>query len=146
MTRESALPIDGNTTITGTDHVRILTDPGGLPESSRVSLDDLALFLQLLSSPATEVTVNYYEVLPTDTILHVTHNSIEPVTIELKTAQCATTTTRHLLIKDTGNASTNNITITTEGVEKIDGDDTKVITVGYSAMSIYCKDLNWWIK
>lgn len=147
-TRERDLPIVDSTTIVGTDYVRMLIDPGGLPQSSNISADELSLFYQLLSSPATEVTVASYEVLPTDTILHVTRNSVEPVTIELKTAQCtgSPTRTRLITVNDTGNASTNNITLTTEGVEKINGDDTKVLTVNYSSMSIYCKSSNWWIK
>jgi LEA14-like dessication related protein len=52
-----------------------------------------------------------------------------------------------LTIKDiSGNATTNNITISTEGSEKIDGQDTAIINGNYDSITIYNDGSNWFIK
>ena len=52
----------------------------------------------------------------------------------------------HLIIKDeSGGAGTNNITIDTEGTEKIDGQDTAVIGSNYDSISLYSDGSNWFI-
>lgn len=85
-----------------------------------------------------------YDLLITDDILHVTYTATGGVAIDLKTAQV--TAGRCLVIKDAGgNAAANNITVTTEGGEKIDGADTAVINSNYSSINLYCDGTNWFI-
>lgn len=90
-----------------------------------------------------------YDVLITDHIIHVTYTATGAVTsLTLPTAQCngSEDDGRVLVIKDAGgNASTNSITIDTEGGETIDGAATEVIGTDYASRSIYCENSNWFI-
>ena len=93
----------------------------------------------------TTVNAATYDLLVTDYILHVTYTATGAVTsLTLLTAQCVEG--RVLTIKDAGGlAGTNNITIDTEGAEKIDGSDTAVIAANYNAINLYCDGTNWFI-
>jgi len=95
--------------------------------------------------PFTTVNASTYDVLATDLILHVTYTATGAVTsLTLPTAQVVQG--RVLCIKDAGGlASTNNITIDTEGSETIDGDATWVINGNYDWLSLYCDGSNWFI-
>lgn len=85
-----------------------------------------------------------YDILITDEILHVTYTTTGAVTIDFKTAQFVTG--RTIVIKDAGgNAGTNNITLTTEGAQTIDGSATAVINSNYSAINVYCDGSNLFI-
>ena len=97
-------------------------------------------------SGVTEVSSATYDVLPTDNILHVTYTSTGAVTnIELQSAQVKRG--RIITVKDAGgNASGNNITITTEGAETIDGSATTVISTNYGSVELYCDGTNWFKK
>ena len=94
------------------------------------------------------VTVNVatYDLTATDGIVHVTYTATGAVTsLTLPTAQVVTD--RVLTIKDGGgNSGTNNITIDTQGSEKIDGADTAVINTDYSSIDLYSDGTNWFIK
>ena len=51
-----------------------------------------------------------------------------------------------LIFKDiSGNANNNNITINTEGSEKIDGNDSYIINENYGKLKIFCHNNNWFI-
>ena len=91
----------------------------------------------------TTVNAATYNVLPEDHILHVTYTGTGAVTsIDLKTAQ--TIKGRLVVVKDAGgNAAANNITITTEGAQTIDGAATYVINANYGAARLYCDGSNW---
>jgi hypothetical protein len=91
----------------------------------------------------TVVNAATYDVEPSDYILHVTYTATGAVTsITLPTAQVVSG--RVLQVKDAGlNASTNNITIDTEGAETIDGQPTYVISTDGEAVSLYCDGSNW---
>lgn len=90
----------------------------------------------------TTVASASYDLLITDDILDVTYTATGAVTIDLKTAQVVRG--RTIVVKDGGfNATTNNITITTEGIEKIDNQDTAVIDVDDAAITIFCDGTNW---
>jgi len=66
------------------------------------------------------------------------------ITITLDTD--TVTAGRTIQIKDEdGNASTNNITIATEGAETIDGSATLTIDVNYNSVSLYSDGSNWFI-
>lgn len=77
-----------------------------------------------------------YDLVATDDILDVTYTATGAVTnLRLMTAQMVVG--RTIVVKDGGgNSGTNNITITTEGAEKIDGADTLVIKTNYAAMTL----------
>ena len=91
----------------------------------------------------TVVNAATYDLLTTDYILLVTYTSAGAVTsLTLPTAQCIDG--RLLVIKDSGgNSSINNITIDTEGAEKIDGEDTAVIGTDYNSINLVADGSNW---
>ena len=90
----------------------------------------------------TRVTTATYSILASDNIIHSTYSATGAVTITLPTAQLVSG--RIITIKDAGgNAGTNNITIATEGAEKIDGLDTLVINNNYNSVTLYSDGTNW---
>ena len=94
----------------------------------------------------TVVNAATYDLLITDDILHVTYTSTGAVTsLTLPTAQ--TELGRRITIKDGGgNSSANNITVDTEGTEKIDGQDTVVLNSDYTSIDLYSDGNNWFIR
>lgn len=89
----------------------------------------------------TTVNAATYNVLPEDHILHVTYTGTGAVAIDWKTAQMIKG--RMLIVKDAGgNAAANNITITTEGAQTIDGAATLVINTNYGVARLYCDGTN----
>lgn len=93
----------------------------------------------------TTVNAATYNILPTDSLLHVTYTATAAVTnIQLMTAEVVKG--RNLTIKDSGGqAGVNNITITTEGAQTIDGAATAVIAANYGAIKLYSDGSNWFI-
>jgi len=92
----------------------------------------------------TTVNAATYDLLATDNILHVTYTVTGAVTsLTLPTAQVIAG--RTIVIKDTGNASVNSITIDTEGSETIDGAATYLISLDYESVSLYCDGTNWFV-
>ena len=91
----------------------------------------------------TTVNAATYDLLASDDILNVTYTATGAVTsLTLPTAQCVSG--RVIVIKDAGGlAGTNNITIATEGAEKIDGLDTLVINNNYNSVTLYSDGTNW---
>jgi hypothetical protein len=91
----------------------------------------------------TTVNAATYDLLASDDILNVTYTATGAVTsLTLPTAQCVSG--RVIVIKDAGGlAGTNNITISTEGAEKIDGLDTLVINNNYNSVTLYSDGTNW---
>ena len=90
----------------------------------------------------TRVTTATYSILASDNIIHSTYSATGAVTITLPTAQLVSG--RIITIKDAGGlAGTNNITIATEGAEKIDGLDTLVINNNYNSVTLYSDGTNW---
>lgn len=93
----------------------------------------------------TTVNAATYNLAATDYLLHVTYPSTAAVTnLQLMTA--AVVSGRTIVIKDaSGNAGTNNITITTEGSELIDGSATATINSNYGVLRLYSDGSNWFI-
>lgn len=93
----------------------------------------------------TTVNTPTYTLLVDDYILNVIYTATGAVTsLMIPTEQ--TTEGRVLIVKDAGgSAGTNNITIETEGSEKIDGDFTLVINSDHSAINLYSDGSNWFI-
>ncbi len=96
-------------------------------------------------SNVTTVGAATYDVLATDYILNVTYTVTGAVTsLTIPTAQVVAG--RILIIKDAGgNSATNNITVDTQGSEKIDGDDTFVLGSDYSSINIYSDGSNLFV-
>lgn len=86
-----------------------------------------------------------YDLLSTDHILSAVYTATGAITsLTLPTAQC--TRGREVIVKDSGgNAGTNNITIDTEGSEKIDGADTYVINNDYDSITLFSDGSNWFV-
>ena len=90
------------------------------------------------------VGASTYDVLATDQILSVTYTGTGAVAIDLKTAQ--TISGRVLVVQDAGgNAAVNNITITTQGGELINGAATFVMNGNYEAINLYCDGTNYFV-
>lgn len=71
-------------------------------------------------------------------------NTAAPRAVNLQTATC--TSGRVYVIKDeSGVCSVNNITIQTEGAEKIDGQDTLVLSTNYDSVTLYSNGSNWFV-
>ena len=109
----------------------------------QAAIDEVAIGSRIRN--VTTVNVATYDLLITDYILHVIYTITGAVTsLTLPTAQ--TTAGRTIVIKDAGlTAGTNNITIDTEGSEKIDGANTLVINSNGSSISLYSDGIGWFI-
>lgn len=67
---------------------------------------------------------------------------ITAITITLDSSDVASG--RMIIVKDeSGGATTNNITIDTEGAETIDGGASVTISVNYGVTKLYSDGLNW---
>ncbi len=103
------------------------------------------LFVQNYGANIQNITVvnaSTYTILEKDNIIHSTYSATGAQTITIPTAQLVSG--RIITIKDAGgNASVNNITIATEGTEKIDGGDTAVINSNYGVITLYSNGSNW---
>ncbi len=103
------------------------------------------LFVQNYGANIQNITVingSTYTVLEKDNIIHSTYSATGAQTITIPTAQLVSG--RIITIKDAGgNASVNNITIGTQGTEKIDGSDTAVINSNYGVITLYSNGSNW---
>ena len=103
------------------------------------------LFVKNYGANIQNITVanaSTYTVLESDNIIHSTYSATGAQTITIPTAQLVSG--RIITIKDAGgNANTNNITIGTEGDEKIDGSDTAVINSNYGVITLYSNGSNW---
>ena len=86
-----------------------------------------------------------YTIVDADNLLHITYTSTAAVTaLTIPTAQALVG--RKIIFKDAGgNASTNNITIVTEGGELIDGQATYVMNSNYESITLYSDGTNWFI-
>ena len=93
----------------------------------------------------TNVNAATYDLLTSDYFLSVSYTTTGAVTsLTLPTAQCVDG--RTIVIKDPwNNAAVNNITIDTEGDEKIDLADTYVMNVNGQAINLTCYSSNWYI-
>lgn len=92
----------------------------------------------------TEVNAATYDLATDDYMLNVVYTTTGTCAIDLKTAQCVDG--RIIWTKDAGgNASTYNITITTQGSEKIDGEDSFVINTDNGCVGFVAKSGNWYI-
>lgn len=98
-----------------------------------------------LRGNVTDVNAATYDTVVTDYILGCSYTATGAITsLTLPTAQLVEG--RTIIVKDTGGlAATNNITIDTEGGEKIDGSDTYVMNSNYQAITLFSNGTNWFI-
>jgi hypothetical protein len=88
-------------------------------------------------------TTTDYTVLSTDDIVgcDTSSNTIE---ITLPAASSIGAGKRYSIKDEGGNAGLNNITVTPDGSDTIDGDASKTIDSAYTSMTIYCNGSNGW--
>lgn len=93
----------------------------------------------------TNVNAATYDLVTSDYFLSVSYTTTGAVTsLTLPTAQCVDG--RTIVIKDPwNNAASNNITIDTEGSEKIDLADTYVMNVNGQSINLTCYSSNWYV-
>ena len=104
--------------------------------------EKISKFLGAVFINTTTVNAASYSTVRTDHILDVTYTSTGAVEITIKSKDVSDG--RKLVIKDSGgNASTNNITVITEGSETIDGDDSAIICGDNDSIELYCDGTNW---
>lgn len=93
------------------------------------------------------VTVNTatYTVTSTDGILHVTRSDAGVCAITIPTSLLSSG--KEFTVKDAAiNSSNFNITVDTEGSEKIDEEDIQVLNISGMSLSLYSDGSNWFIK
>jgi hypothetical protein len=93
----------------------------------------------------TSITAATYDLLVSDYFLNCDYTATAAITsLTLPTAQMVAGRIIHIV--DTGgSANTNNITIDTEGAEKISGADTQIISSAYGAVSLMSNGTHWFI-
>ena len=69
-------------------------------------------------------------------------SSSTAITVHLPNAATLAIGQTYVIKDETGNASTNNITISASGVQTIDGQNSIVLTSPYTAISLYCNGTN----
>ena len=87
------------------------------------------------------VTTATYTVLGQDELVGV--NRAGAVAITLPTAQVAIKGKAYIINDESGAASSNNITVATQGAETIDGAATYVINGNYNEMGFYSNGTDW---
>jgi hypothetical protein len=92
-------------------------------------------------SPPSLVAATTYDVLSTDSILHVIYTATGACAITIPTAEVSVN--RFFTIKNAGGSYA--ITVDCEGAELIDGDATLIITGSYDAVNLYSDGTNWFI-
>lgn len=90
----------------------------------------------------TDVSASTYTTKQEDEFLNVDYTTTGDVSIILSII--ASTSGNKVVIKDAGGgASTHNITIRTEGTQKIDGQDTYTILGNYDSVTMIFNGTNW---
>lgn len=91
-----------------------------------------------------DVNASTYSTDSDDALLSVSYTTTGAVTITLQSADVVAG--RVLVIKDAGgNATTNNITVNTQGSETIDGASSASITANDGVLRLYSDGTNWFV-
>ena len=91
-----------------------------------------------------EVTSATHTTIQSDQFIPVSYTATGAVTITL--SLLSRIEGNAITVKDIGGNATNcNITIATEGSEKIDGYDTYTINGNYDSVTMICDGSNWWL-
>lgn len=113
----------------------------------RASIDTLGTFKTMYGRVESNTTLAAatYSTLVSDHNIFVTYTATGAVTIDIPTAQLVAG--RIFKIWDTGgNASANNITITTQGAETINGAASVVINANYASKELISDGTNWFAR
>lgn len=106
---------------------------------------ELSIALAEIYTPK-EVNSATYTVLESDRILDVKYTTTGSVAITIPSS-FATSQWSPIDITDTGgSAGTNNITLSTEGSEKINGQDTAVIESDNASFNLFTDGTNYFLK
>ena len=93
---------------------------------------------------ATTVSAATYDVLETDAIILSTRSATGSQAIDIPSAITAVAGRVLIIVDAGGNADPNNITISTEGSETIDGSATKVIATDRAVARLISDGSNWY--
>jgi len=133
----------------------LVTDSDGKFATSTITSTELSTLSGVTSNIQTQINYRIsalpvaitdaaHDLAAGESLLHVTKTTTGICAIQLMTAQC--TNGRSVTVKDAGgNAGANNITISTEGAETIDGAATLVINTNYAAVTLYSDGTNWFV-
>ncbi len=111
--------------------------------SGDISPQDLRDFAVSVMPAVTVIDTNQYDLVDGDCILHVTWTDSSEVTLRLSSDQVVSG--RWIVIKDgDGNASANNILISTEASETIEGAAGDTLATDLQVVRYYCDGTNWW--
>lgn len=115
---------------------------GYCPIDSATDKIPVALYDNASSVHVTTVSDATYQIAADDYILSVTRTATGACAITLMTAEVISG--RLITVKDAGlKASSNNITVDTEGAETIDGQDTAVLIEDGETAAFYSDGTNW---
>lgn len=95
-----------------------------------------------VAAPLTLVSSTPYTVKVLDEILQC--DTSVALTLNLPAASSVTAGRRYYIKDATGNAEINNITVTPDGFDTIDGDNTLIIQANYAGVAIYCDGVSAW--
>lgn len=112
--------------------------------TAQISAQDLRDFVvSVFFTTPIEVDTATYDLDSDDVaILHVTRTTVGVCAIDIKSAQIAEDGAIFHIKDAGGNCNANNITITTEGAETIDGAANAVMDIDYMCLGLYAMDGN----
>lgn len=119
----------------GTSYDRLLI------EDTTITANKMMKMIGGIMGRQTTISTATASIASNSVYLRVTRTSTGTCTITLTTAE--TVTGRLIIIKDAGTAGTNNITIDTQGTQKIDGADTLTIAVDKGYVALWCNGTGW---
>lgn len=119
----------------GTSYDRLLI------EDTMITANKMMKMIGGIMGRQTTISTATASIASNSVYLRVTRTSTGTCTITLTTAE--TVTGRLIIIKDAGTAGTNNITIDTQGTQKIDGADTLTIAVDKGYVALWCNGTGW---
>lgn len=127
----------------------------GSPGTVKAGLDETDIRITALENSnastgyvVTEVDATTHTVTSDDYIITVKHTVTAPVTITLPQISTLTDTAgkKMYIIKDIGgSAGSNNITISAQGPDTIDGSSTFILSGDYNAVQIVSSGSNWYV-
>jgi hypothetical protein len=150
LTVDGDSTLTGNTEVTGdftvnTDKMTVDAGTGDINIAGALDVAGNITIEKGLIVNTTEVDSDTYDLLTSDHVLLVSCTTTDEASITLPTAQAVAG--RLVTIIDTGgNADTNNITVDTEGSEKINGESNLVINSDYDSSTLISDGTDWFIK
>ncbi len=136
------LGVTGDVTV-GTNKLTVASASGDTAVAGTLDVLGTATLGSGMVYSTTLVAGATYSVLAGDAFIYSSYSATGTCAIDLPTAQVLAG--RTIVIKDIGgNAGTNNLTVTTEGAELIDGAATVVINTDYGKVTLQSDGTDWY--